>query len=64
MNVRIESNFPFSVASIQYAPDGELRITLSSDNMPPESRYQYTASLGDGHAEEKNTGVHVLIHNA
>ena len=53
MNIHVESNFPFSVTSIQYAPDGELRITLSSENMPSESRYQYTASLGGGHAEEK-----------
>jgi len=53
MNVRIESNFPFSVSSIQFAPDGELCITLSSDKMPQESRYQYTANLGGGQAEEK-----------
>ena len=53
MNIHVESNFPFSVTSIQYAPDVELCITLSSGYMPPESRYQYTASLGDGHAEEK-----------
>ena len=53
MNVRIESNFQFSVASIQYAPNGELRITLSSENMHDESHYQYSACLGDGQAEEK-----------
>ena len=53
MNVRIESNFQFSVASIQYAPNGELCITLSSENMHDESHYQYSACLGDGHAEEK-----------
>ena len=53
MNVRIESNFQFSVASIQYAPNGELCITLSSENMHDESHYQYSACLGDGQAEEK-----------
>ena len=30
MNVRIESDFRFSVAAIQYTPQGELCITLSS----------------------------------
>ena len=30
MNIRIDSNFPFSVASIQYAPNGELCIALTS----------------------------------
>ena len=53
MNVRIESNFQFSVASIKYAPNGELCITLSSENMHDESHYQYSACLGDGQAEEK-----------
>ena len=53
MNVRIESNSQFSVASIQYAPNGELCITLSSENMHDESHYQYSACLGDGLAEEK-----------
>ena len=52
MNVRIESNFQFSVASIQYAPNGELCIALSSENMHDESHYQYSACLGDGQAEE------------
>ncbi len=31
MNIRIESNFNFSVSSIQYAPNGELQITRASD---------------------------------
>ncbi len=53
MNIRIESNFSFSVSSIQYAPTGELQITLSSDENQTASRYQYTASLGSGQAEEK-----------
>ena len=53
MNIRIESNFNFSVSSIQYAPNGELQITLASDECQTGNRYQYTASLGSGQAEEK-----------
>ncbi len=53
MNIRIESNFSFSVSSIQYAPNGELQITLISDEKQTDNRYQYTASLGSGKAEEK-----------
>ncbi len=53
MNIRIESNFNFSVSSIQYAPNGELQITLASSECQTDSRYQYTASLGSGRAEEK-----------
>ena len=53
MNIRIESNFSFSVSSIQYAPNGELQITLTSDEKQTDNRYQYTASLGSGKAEEK-----------
>ena len=30
MNIKIASNFNFTVSSIQYAPNGELHITLSS----------------------------------
>lgn len=55
MNIKIDSNFPFSVSTIQFAPDGGLCISLVSDNMPAEPRYQYTASLGSGQAEEKPT---------
>lgn len=29
MNIKIDSNFQFSVASIHYAPNGELCITLN-----------------------------------
>ena len=53
MNIRIESNFNFSVSSIQYAPNGELQITLASSECQTDRRYQYTASLGNGQAEEK-----------
>ena len=53
MNVRIESDFRFSVASIRYTPQGELCITLASGNSPSATRYQYTANLGNWQAEEK-----------
>ena len=46
MNVRIESDFHFSVASIQYTPQGELCISLTSGDSPSPTRYQYTANLG------------------
>lgn len=55
MNIKIESNFQFSVAAIQYSATGELCITLNSDKTPPNEHYQYTASLGSGQAEEKPT---------
>jgi integrase len=53
MNIRIESDFSFSVSSIQYTPNGEVQIILTSDEKKTDSRYQYTASLGTGQAEEK-----------
>ena len=55
MNIKIESNCLFSVSAIHYSATGELCITLNSDNTSPEGRYQYTASLGSGQAEEKPT---------
>lgn len=53
MNIVIKSDFQFSVTSIRYAPNGELCIELSSENGNPKNRYQYTADLGSGQAEEK-----------
>ena len=53
MNITIESSFRFSVSSIQYAPNGELLITLTSDSPHTDVQYRYTACLGDGLAEEK-----------
>ena len=55
MNIKIESNFLFSVSAIQYSATGELCITLNSDKTSPDGRYQYKASLGSGQAEEKPT---------
>lgn len=52
MNIKIESNFQFSVLSIKYAPNGELCISLSAPGIETENKYQYKASLGDGVAEE------------
>ena len=55
MDIKINSNFPFSVTAIQFAPNGGLSITLSTpEGQPSESRFQYTASLGDGFAEERS----------
>ena len=53
MNIIVESNFRFSVTSIRYTLAGELLITLASDKLPSEVHYQYSASLGNGQAEEK-----------
>ena len=53
MNIKIVSDFKFSVSSIQYAPNGELCIALSSGENRSNCHYQYVASLGDGQAEEK-----------
>ena len=53
MNIRIESNFNFSVSSIQFDSNGSLQITLVSNESQSDSRYQYTADLGNGLAEEK-----------
>ena len=53
MNIRIDSDFNFSVSSIQYVPNGVLCITLSSGENQGGSRYSYEASLGSGQAEEK-----------
>ena len=53
MNIRIKTEFNFSVNSIQYAPNGELQIILTTGEKQTGSRYQYTACLGSGQAEEK-----------
>ncbi len=53
MNIKINSDFRFSATSIQYSLQGELCITLASCEKETDIRYQYTASLGDGQAEEK-----------
>ena len=53
MNIKIDSNFQFSVASIQYTSTGELSICLSSDEFHTDIHYQYSASLGNGQAEER-----------
>jgi integrase len=53
MNIKIDTNFRFSVASMQYLPSGELSITLVSDASPADAHYQYAASLGSGQAQEK-----------
>ena len=55
MNIKIDSNFRFSVASIQYTATGEVSICLTSDEIPSDIHYQYSASLGNGQAEEKPT---------
>ena len=53
MNVTVSANFRFSVVAIQYAPDGELNITLDSDASSEGTHYRYSAQLGSGQAEEK-----------
>lgn len=53
MNVKIYSDFQFKVVSIKYTPNGELCISLTSDNFSDNSHYQYSACLGSGQAEEK-----------
>ena len=53
MNIKIDSNFQFSVVSIRYNPSGELCVTLSSDEISTDTRYSYSADLGNGQAEER-----------
>ena len=55
MNVTVSANFRFSVVAIQYAPDGELNITLDSDASNEGTHYRYSAQLGGGQAEEKHS---------
>ena len=55
MNIKIDSNFQFSVLSIQYTATGHLSISLTSDGFSTNAHYQYSASLGSGQAEEKPT---------
>lgn len=52
MDIKITSNFNFSVTSIQYAPNGELQITLSSGEKTI-ANYVYAANFGDGTATER-----------
>ena len=40
MNIKIDTNFRFSVASMQYLPSGELSITLVSDASPADAHYR------------------------
>ena len=39
MDIKIEANFHFSVSSIQYMPDGELRIALVQDDPHEGKKY-------------------------
>lgn len=55
MNIKIDSNFQFSVVSIQYTATGELSICLSSECFSSNAHYQYSANLGNSQAEEKPT---------
>ena len=55
MNITIESNFRFTVSSMRYLPSGELQISISSEHEPKDNRYEYTADLGSGVAEEHPT---------
>ena len=41
MNVTVSANFRFSVVAIQYAPDGELNITLDSDASSEGTHYRF-----------------------
>lgn len=52
MNIKISSDFKFTVSSIQYMPNGELHISLSSGE-DTNVNYEYKASLGNGEAMEK-----------
>ena len=53
MDIKINSNFPFSVSAIQYTPDGGLCISLNSACTDSGREYQYTASLCGAVAEER-----------
>ncbi len=55
MNIRIKSNFNFTISSIQYSPNGELTISLEKEGSSEEIRYEYAVSLGDGRAEKMPT---------
>ena len=55
MNVTVSANFRFSVVAIQYAPDGELNITLDSDASNEGTHYRYSAQLGSGQAEVQHS---------
>ena len=55
MNVKIESNFHFSVSSMLYMPNGELHIRLSAENITRDNHFEYTADLGSGESEERPT---------
>ena len=50
MNIKIDSDFRFSVVSIQYTATGQLSISLTSDGFSTNAHYQYSASLGSGQA--------------
>ena len=53
MKIKIESNFSFSVSSLCYMPNGELRITLSQGTDFSNLHYEYAAELGGGSAVEQ-----------
>lgn len=55
MKIKIDSNFKFSVASIQFTATGEVSICLTSDDFSSDAHYQYSANLGSDQAEEKPT---------
>ena len=44
MNVKIYSDFQFKVVSIKYTPNGELCISLTSDNFSDNSQFLLIAT--------------------
>lgn len=55
MKIRVESNFAFTVSSIHYLPNGELRIRLETEDASTENKYEYEVFLGGGKAEKRST---------
>lgn len=53
MDIKINSDFPFSVSAIQYNPDGGLCISLNSACADSGREYRYSANLGNMCTEER-----------
>lgn len=55
MNIRINTSFKFRIAGISYSSNGEICITLSSDELPQQESRHYSTVVNSGDVETNKT---------
>lgn len=55
MNIRINSNFKFHIAEINYNSSGEICVSITSDDSQMAEQRQYSAVVSDGSVETRES---------